>query len=72
MTYDPAARSVERIKDPNDPRLYPDVGLRAAWLLAALFVVVFIVVVVSLSTQRSVTTTQSAPSPTAGATRAAR
>jgi hypothetical protein len=70
MTYDPAARSVERIKDPNDPRLYPDVGLRAAWLLAALFILIFIVVVVSLSTQRSVTSstatganaTQPAPS----------
>jgi len=62
MTYDPAARSVEVKQDPNDPRTYPDAGLRAAWLLGALFVVIFIVVVISLSSQRS--TMQSAPSPT--------
>ena len=49
MDYDPAARAVERIKDPNDPRLYPDAGLRAALLLGALFVVVFIVAVIGLS-----------------------
>jgi hypothetical protein len=48
MDYDPAARAVERIKDPNDPRLYPDAGLRAAWLLGALFVVMFIVAVIGL------------------------
>ena len=48
MDYDPAARAVERIKDPNDPRLYPDEGLRAAWLLVALFVVMFIVAVIGL------------------------
>jgi hypothetical protein len=35
-------------QDPNDPRTYPDAGLRAAWLLAALFVVMFIVAVIGL------------------------
>jgi hypothetical protein len=41
MTYDPAARYTEGYQDPNDPRLYPDVGLRAAWLLGALFVPIY-------------------------------
>jgi hypothetical protein len=48
MDYDPAARAVEINEDPNDPRTYPDAGLRAAWLLGALFVVMFIVVVIGL------------------------
>jgi hypothetical protein len=64
MAYDPAARAVEVNPHPHDPRTYPDAGLRAAWLLGALFVVLFIAAVISLSTHRSVTTTQSAPSPT--------
>jgi len=49
MAYDPAARAVEIKQDPNDPRTYPDAGLRAAWLLAALFVVVFIVAIIGLA-----------------------
>jgi hypothetical protein len=49
MAYDPAARAVEINQDPNDPRTYPDAGLRAALLLGALFVVVFIVAVIGLS-----------------------
>ena len=66
MAYDPAARAVEIDQDPNDPRTYPDAGLRAALLLGALFVVVFIVAVIGLLSQRSNTaigpsTTQSAP-----------
>jgi hypothetical protein len=71
MAYDPAARAVERIKDPHDPKMYPDAGLRAAWALGALFVVMVIVAVISLSSHRSATssaatgsTTQSAPRPT--------
>jgi len=72
MTYDPAARGVERKQDPNDPRTYPDAGLRAALALGALFVVMIIVAVISLSSHRS--TTQSAPhapgqAPNAGAAR---
>jgi hypothetical protein len=39
MSYDPAARSVQVNPHPHDPRTYPDAGLRAAWLLGALFVV---------------------------------
>ena len=69
MAYDPAARAVEINQDPNDPQTYPDAGLRAAWGLGALFVVMFIVAVIGLSSQRSNTatgpsTTPSAPSPT--------
>ena len=74
MTYDPAARYTERYQDPSDPRLYPDAGLRAAWLLGALFVVLFIVAVIGLwnrspytSAATGPSTTQSAPSPTGGA-----
>ena len=52
MAYDPAARAVEVNQDPNDPRTYPDVGLRAAWLLAGLFVIVFIVAVIGLTGHR--------------------
>jgi len=48
MTYDPAARSVEVNPHPHDPRTYPDAGLRAALGLGALFVVMFIVAVLSL------------------------
>ena len=72
MAYDPAARAVEVKQDPNDPRTYPDAGLRAAWLLGALFVVMFILAVISLWSHRGATsstatgpsTTQSAPSST--------
>jgi hypothetical protein len=49
MAYDPAARAVEVKQDPNDPRTYPDAGLRAAWLLGALFVVMFVVAVIGLA-----------------------
>jgi hypothetical protein len=74
MAYDPAARAVEIKEDPNDPRTYPDAGLRAALLLGALFVVLFIVAVIGLwnrspytSAATGPSTTQSAPSPTGGA-----
>jgi hypothetical protein len=69
MAYDPAARGVERKQDPNDPRTYPDAGLRAAWGLGALLVVMFVAAVISLWSHRNATsptatghTTQSAPS----------
>jgi hypothetical protein len=47
-TYDPAARSVEVNPHPHDPRTYPDAGLRAALLLGALFVVLFIFGLIAL------------------------
>jgi hypothetical protein len=65
MTYDPAARYTEGYQDPNDPRLYPDVGLRAAWLLGALFVVLFIVAVIGLW-NRSPYPSSTATAPTTG------
>jgi hypothetical protein len=72
MAYDPAARAVERKQDPNDPRTYPDAGLRAAWILGALFVVMVILAVISLSSHRGATSatatspTQPKPNPTGG------
>jgi hypothetical protein len=48
MAYDPAARGVERKQDPSDPRTYPDAGLRAAWAIAAFFVVMLILGVIAL------------------------
>jgi hypothetical protein len=65
MAYDPAARALEITQDPNDPRTYPDAGLRAACILGALFVVMLILAVIALSSHRGATSaTATSPSAT--------
>jgi hypothetical protein len=66
-TYDPAARSVEVNPHPHDPRTYPDAGLRAALLLGALFVVLFILAIIALWNRSPYNTSSTATAPTTGA-----